>query len=122
MDISVNGQGRQNVHDYVDNSVEKQNYTDINTKQTYDSKNADKESKPVSVEEAEKAVDKLNKLLEDKSTHIEYEQDENFKQVMIMKVIDNDTNKVVNEIPSKKILDMVAQFCEMAGLLLDKKA
>lgn len=75
----------------------------------------------VTVKEAQKAADKINKLLEDKKTHIELEQDKDFKYVMIMKVIDNNTNKVINQIPSKQILDMVAQFCEMAGLILDKK-
>ena len=41
---------------------------------------------------------------------------------MIVRVIDNNTNEVIKEIPSKKILDMVAKMCEMAGVLVDKKA
>ena len=40
---------------------------------------------------------------------------------MIVRVIDNNTNEVINEIPNKKILDMVAKMCEMAGILVDKK-
>jgi flagellar protein FlaG len=41
---------------------------------------------------------------------------------MIMKVVDNNTHEVVNQIPSKQVMDMIAQFSEMAGLVLDKKA
>ena len=96
------------------------NQNNVNSKQDTNYKGTD--NKGVSEKDAKKAADKLNKLLEDKNTHIEYKTDDVFKNVMIMDVVDNDTNKVVNQIPSKQILDMVAQFCEMAGLILDKKA
>ncbi|MBZ9624583.1 flagellar protein FlaG [Clostridium sp. FP2] len=71
--------------------------------------------------EVENAVSKINKLLEGQGTHIQYEKHDVLNQ-MIIKVIDNDTNEVIKEIPSRKILDMVAKMCEMAGILVDKKA
>ncbi|MBU3126681.1 flagellar protein FlaG [Clostridium tagluense] len=71
--------------------------------------------------EVENAVSKINKLLEGQSTHIQYEKHDALNQ-MIIKVIDNDTNEVIKEIPSRKILDMVAKMCQMAGILVDKKA
>ncbi|MDT8716669.1 flagellar protein FlaG [Clostridium sp. 19966] len=72
-------------------------------------------------EDVKKAVEKLNKVLEDKSTYFEYSFDKRFNQIVIA-VKDKDTNKVVQELPPKKILDLVAKMCEMAGLLIDKKA
>jgi len=71
--------------------------------------------------EIKNAVSKINKILEGEGTHLQYEKHDVLNQ-MIIKVIDNDTNEVINEMPSKKILDMVAKMCEMAGILVDKKA
>jgi flagellar protein FlaG len=71
--------------------------------------------------EIKSAVSKINKILEGEGTHVQYEKHDVLNQ-MIIKVIDNDTNEVISEIPSRKILDMVAKMCEMAGILVDKKA
>lgn len=68
-----------------------------------------------------KAVDKLNKFLQDDNTTAEYAVHEVFGDIMI-KIIDNDTQKVIMEVPPKKILDLVAKMCELAGVLVDKKA
>lgn len=68
-----------------------------------------------------KAVDKLNKFLEDEKYYAQYEVHEKLKDVMI-KIVNADTKEVVLEIPPKKILDMVAKMCEMVGVLVDKKA
>lgn len=73
------------------------------------------------LEEVNKAVDKLNKFMEDEDIHAEYEVHEKFNQIMI-KIIDNKTKDVLLEVPPKKILDMVAKMCEMVGILVDKKA
>jgi len=78
-------------------------------------------NKKDSEKEVENAVKKINKFLEGNGTHLQYEKHDVFNQ-MIIKVIDNNTNQVINEIPSKQILDMVAKMCEMAGILVDKKA
>lgn len=79
------------------------------------------QNKEVDKKELEHAVNKLNKFLEDESTHAEYEMHDKLKNIMI-KIVDDNTGKVVMEIPPKKILDMVAKMCEMVGILLDKKA
>ena len=78
-------------------------------------------NKEYSEEEVKTAVEKINKVLEGDGTHLQYEKHDFFNQ-MIVKVVDNDTNQVIKEIPSRKILDMVAKMCEMAGVLVDKKA
>ena len=67
------------------------------------------------------AVNKINKFLEGEGTHVRYQKHDVLNE-MIISVIDNNTNEIIKEIPSKKILDMVAKLCEMAGILVDKKA
>jgi len=74
-----------------------------------------------SEKEIKNAVNKINKFLEGEGTHLQYEKHDVLNE-MIVKVIDNNSNEVINEIPNKKILDMVAKMCEMAGILVDKKA
>ena len=74
-----------------------------------------------SEKEIENAVKKINKFLDGEGIHVQYEKHDVLNQ-MIIKVIDNTTNEVIKEIPSKKILDMVAKMCEMAGILVNKKA
>lgn len=68
----------------------------------------------------DKALKKLNKFLEDERTRAEYSYHKELGTLMI-KVIDEDTNKTILEIPPKKVLDMVAYLCEQVGLI-DKKA
>lgn len=72
-------------------------------------------------QDIKKAVDKLNKLFEDKSTHAEYEVYGKYKNITIS-IVDNNTKEVVKEIPPKKIIDMVDKLCELAGIFMDQKA
>lgn len=121
MDVEAISHGGQNLYN-IDNSLVSDNKNAQNGIGNSISQDKSTQNEGISQKDAKRAADIMNDLLKDKSTHVEYEQDEDFKYIMIMKVVDNDTNKVVNEIPSKKILDMVAQFCEMAGLIVNKKA
>jgi len=68
-----------------------------------------------------KALDKLNTFLEDKRTHAEYAVHDKLKDVMI-KIVDDETGEVIQELPPKKVLDMVAKMCELVGLIVDDKA
>lgn len=96
-----------------------------NHQQNTDSKNiehnSNSEVKKVSEKDIKNAVDKLNKLFEDKTTHVEYEVYGKHKDITI-KIIDNDTKKVIKEVPPKKIIDMVNKLCELAGVFVDDKA
>jgi flagellar protein FlaG len=71
--------------------------------------------------DVEKAVDKLNKLLEDNTTHAEYEFYGKSKNLTV-KIVNNKTKEVVQELPPKKIIDMIDKLCELAGIFVDKKA
>jgi flagellar protein FlaG len=39
----------------------------------------------------------------------------------MIKVVDNETNEVIREFPPKKILDMIANMMELAGLIVDER-
>ena len=68
-----------------------------------------------------KAVDKLNSLLKEENTYAEYSIHDELGDVMI-KIVDKNTKEVIVEYPPKKILDMIAKLCELAGIAIDKKA
>lgn len=68
----------------------------------------------------DKAVNKLNKFLEDDNTRAEYSVHKDLGTLMI-KIVDKDTDKIILEVPPEKILNMVASMCKQVGLF-DKKA
>ncbi len=70
--------------------------------------------------ELNKTIDTLNKFLEKDKKHAEYSIYKKLDRIMI-KIVDDKTNKVVMEIPQEKLLDAVSSILENAGLL-DKKA
>ena len=95
----LNTENTQAVSDGAENSKEKDGYTQ---------------------KELDDALKKINNFLKDEKTHAEYSVHKDFGTLMI-KVIDDESDKVVLEIPPEKILDMVASMCRQVGLL-DKKA
>lgn len=101
------------VVDKVENIDNKKNEIDKN-KENKENKNQ------YNKKDLDKALKKLNKFLEDERTRAEYSVHKDLGTIMI-KVIDEDTNKVILEIPPKKILDMVASMCKEFGII-DKKA
>jgi flagellar protein FlaG len=128
MGINGVGQGRPSSLELVNKNTDTTNNNGQNTLQektkTVDFKvNASKETMDsgVNEEDLKKAVDKLNKFLEDEQTHAVYEVHEKLNDVMI-KIVDNNTKQVLLEVPPRKILDMVAKMMEMVGLLVDKRA
>jgi len=72
-------------------------------------------------EDLKNAKEIMDKLLKKHKSHIEYETYDKFKSVTIIKIVDTDTKEVIKEIPPKKLLDMVAKMCEMAGIMIDEK-
>lgn len=67
-----------------------------------------------------KAVDKANESFEPFNRRFEISMHDKIKAVMI-KVIDSKNDQVIREIPAEKILDMVANMLEVAGILVDDK-
>lgn len=66
------------------------------------------------------AIEKANKAMVSSNRALEFSVHEKTKEIMV-KVIDTATKEVVREIPSEKILDMVASMLEMAGILVDER-
>ena len=64
------------------------------------------------------AVSKANRRME--HTRCEYSYHKETNRVSI-KVINDDTNEVIREIPPEKSLDMLQKMWEMAGILVDEK-
>jgi flagellar protein FlaG len=70
--------------------------------------------------ELEREVENLNKFLQSSTTHIKFTLHEELNEYYVQ-VINDQTNEVIREIPSKKVMDMVAKMHEMIGLLIDEK-
>lgn len=71
--------------------------------------------------ELENTLSQAAKTLGDDSTSLKFEVHKATDTIMV-KVIDDKTQKVIREIPSEKFLDMVASIWKLVGILLDKKA
>lgn len=128
MDVSNINQNSINLSAYNSNVSE---YTETNTgvsvpqvqetqaqNQTPNDKNA--KDQEYNKKDIDNALKKINNFLKDDKTHAEYTYHKELKTMMV-KVIDENTNEVILEIPPKKILDMVASMMKQVGLL-DKKA
>ncbi len=79
-------------------------------------------NKDITEKELKDAVGKLNKFLEDNNTRAEYEYHDKFKNDLMIRIVDNNSGEVIQEVPPKRVLDMVAKMLEMVGVLFDKKA
>lgn len=127
MKVATNSE-QNNSNVYSNNEVNgyEQTITEIEVTEKINNENnkiEDKDSKDKEINEKDlkKAVKKLNSFIQDEGKHAEYSIHQGLQRVMI-KIIDNETNEVIFEVPPKKILDMVTKMCELAGVLLDKKA
>ena len=76
--------------------------------------------KAVNVEELDKAIDKANKSFKTFDRRFEFSVHERLKTFMV-KVIDSNTDEVIREIPPEKLLDIIANMLEVAGILVDEK-
>lgn len=65
-------------------------------------------------------LQKEDNKIQVKNNSLEFAMHDETNQIMV-KVIDNNTHEVVKEIPSQKVLDMIAKMMEFAGLFVDEK-
>jgi len=72
-------------------------------------------------EDLEKAVEKANQSFKPHNRRLEFESHDRRDRIMV-KVVDTATDEVIREIPPEKIIDMVADMLEMAGILIDERA
>ncbi len=69
-------------------------------------------------EQLKKAVDQMNKKMENSEAVFGFHDDTNR---VTIKIVDKDTKKVIKELPPEKTLDMIAKVWEMAGILVDER-
>lgn len=81
---------------------------------------ANDERKKVDEHEVIQAIEKANKHIKVYDRRLEFSIHDATKEIMV-KVIDTESDKVIREIPSEKILDMVAHLWQVAGILVDEK-
>ncbi|HEY9062151.1 MAG TPA: flagellar protein FlaG [Pseudobacteroides sp.] len=80
----------------------------------------EKSELPISDKVVIEAIEKANKAILGSNRSFEFSIHEKTKAIMV-KVIDNETHEVIREIPSEKILDMVANLWEVAGIMVDER-
>ncbi len=68
-----------------------------------------------------KALQQLKETAHAFDRRFHFKLHEKTQQYMVQ-IIDIETNKVLNEVPPEKILNLVAQIRELVGLLVNKKA
>ncbi|MCF8020707.1 MAG: flagellar protein FlaG [Vallitaleaceae bacterium] len=66
-----------------------------------------------------KAIEKANKHIRTYDRRLEFSIHDSTKQIMV-KVINTENDTVIREIPSEKVLDMVAHLWEISGILVDE--
>lgn len=66
------------------------------------------------------AIEQANKHFRTFDRRLEFSIHEATKEIMV-KVINTEDDKIIREIPSEKVLDMVAHMWELAGILVDEK-
>ncbi|ABO50923.1 flagellar protein FlaG protein [Desulforamulus reducens MI-1] len=71
--------------------------------------------------QAEQAIDKLNKTMETYNTELRFKLHEKSGEY-IVKIINPKDDSVIREIPPERVLNMVAYFKEMLGIVVDKFA
>ncbi|MCR4717801.1 MAG: flagellar protein FlaG [Lachnospiraceae bacterium] len=74
----------------------------------------------VSPDKVKKAVNEINKKIKPTHTSCQFSYHEETNRISI-KVIDDETEEVIREIPPEKTLDMIAKTLELEGILVDEK-
>ena len=73
------------------------------------------------LKELKEAIDQANKSFKPMNRRFEYNVHEALHRVSVT-VIDSNTDEIIREIPSEKLLDMVANMLEVAGIIVDERA
>ena len=73
-----------------------------------------------SVALVDKLIQDVNEMMQGSTTHFEFKIHEKSGEV-IVKLIDDETNEVVKEIPSEKMVELMSNLRELVGLCVDEK-
>lgn len=78
------------------------------------------ESKKVAQSTIDSTMSDINSKIKMSNTQLQYSIDEDTQRISI-KVIDQDTDKVIREIPPEETLEAIKKIWEIAGIIVDKK-
>lgn len=78
------------------------------------------EKKVLTKEEAEHVVNGMNEFLKPQFTSLQFKIHDETERYYV-EVVDQDSKKVIREIPAKQLLDMYAKMTDFLGLFIDKK-
>lgn len=67
-----------------------------------------------------KSIEEANKKIQGHLTSLEFSIHDKTKEIMV-KVKDRETGEIIRELPPEKVLDMIANMLELAGLLVDER-
>lgn len=74
----------------------------------------------LSFNDAKTMTDSINKFLQSTDSHLRFEFHEELNEYYVT-IVNSDTDEVIREIPSKKLMDVHAAMKEFVGLLVDQK-
>ena len=80
----------------------------------------EKSPKKIKKEEMEEVVQGINNFLHPVNSSIKFVLHDKLDEYYV-NVVDDETNEVIKEIPSKKLLDTYAAMLEFVGILVDEK-
>jgi flagellar protein FlaG len=80
----------------------------------------DSEAAKLSAEQAQQSLQEINKVLASMSISVQFQIDPNYKEVII-KVVDQENDKVILQIPSVEVVRIAKAMDQMKGLLITQK-
>ncbi len=80
--------------------------------------NGEQSKEQPSQEQMRKAVEKLNRSMQNSEAVFGIHEETNR---VTIKIVDKTTKEVIKELPPEKTLDMIAKVWELAGILVDEK-
>lgn len=101
-------------------SLEKNVYRKINPGEKAAEISPDTQRHRFKRDDLQKAIDDTNRILFGKNDRFEFKIHEGTNR-MIVKLVDNETDEIIKEIPSEKILDLVASIWDLVGILVDER-
>lgn len=90
------------------------------TKVGFDKDNRNEQDFYLSEKKISQLVKDFNEKIESHNKRLEYSIHEKTNRLLV-KVIDTQTEEVIKEIPDEKLMDMMADFFEITGILIDEK-
>ncbi|QOK25788.1 flagellar protein FlaG [Cytobacillus oceanisediminis] len=79
-----------------------------------------KKGEQVKEEQVTEVIESMNKFLQASHTSLKFELHDELNEYYVT-LVDDVTQEVIKEIPSKKLLDVYAAMTEFLGLMVDKK-